>query len=104
MNKEKAHELYDQLMKARKSQYTYSEMVIILTSQYYNIIDLDKLILELDPIEYNIENMRKELLSICESFQKNLNSIDENFSWDKKNEQIYSVEMVKKSCIKFLIK
>jgi len=104
MERELAHTLYDDLMKQGKIQYTVSEIPIILTSQYYNIIDLDKLILELDPENYDIYNMRKELLSICGSFQKNLKLIDEDFSWINKEIQINSVEKVKNSCFDFLRK
>lgn len=89
-------------MNQRKTDYTMSEMIIILTSQYYNIVDLDKIIPDLNPIEYDIPNMKRQLLSICESFQKNLKSINEDFSWPNKDEQLTSVERVKKSCQDYL--
>lgn len=101
MNRETAHYFFDELIKQKKDHYTMSEMIIILTSQYYNIIDLDKLIPELDPNEYDILNMRKELLSICRSYFKNLKSISENFSWNDKNEQVSSVKRVQESCESF---
>lgn len=98
MDKATAHNLFENLMKERKQHYSASEMIVILTSQYYNILDIHKLIPELDPNEYNISNMTKELLSICESFQNNLKSVNENFSWDDKDQQILMVSQIKKSC------
>ncbi|GEM_PF-3559503 len=102
MDREMAHTLFVELMKQRKYQYSMSEMAIILTSQYYNIVDLDKLIPELDPNDYDIHKMRREILSICESFQNNLKLVNEKFSWGDKNEQISSVKKIKKSCLDFL--
>lgn len=97
-----AHNLFEELMQQKKAEYSITDIIIILSSQYYNIVDFDIYISNLNPNDPNIYRFISKLLSVCESFQNNLMSVDANLTWTNKDEQILTVEKVKKSCQSYL--
>ncbi len=74
MNKiEKIHEMANIILKANKSEYTPSEISILLQSQYYNAETLfiqASNFIESDPDSF--VKFSKETISICESFNNNI--------------------------------
>lgn len=94
--KERIHEEADRIFSGKKENYTATEMVILVRSQYYNIEDLFTYGANLKnvDIDEHIE-ISEKIFSICNSFQNNLKLIPDIFSWEDSQYQIARVEGIK---------
>jgi hypothetical protein len=104
MNKiEKIHEMANIILKANKSEYTPSEIAILLQSQYYNAETL--FIQASNFIESNPDSFvefSKETISICESFNNNIQYFPPQMSWDLKDFQEKRINIILKDVTKTL--
>lgn len=104
MNKiEKIHEMANIILKANKSEYTPSEISILLQSQYYNAETLfiqASNFIESDPDSF--VEFSKETISICESFNNNIQYFPPQMSWDLKDFQEKRINIILKDVTKTL--
>lgn len=101
--KEKIHAEADRIFNGQKDNYTVTEMVILVQSQYYNIEDLFTYgaNLKSDDINEHIA-VSERIFSICNSFQNNLKLIPDIFGWEDSKNQIARVDGIKKEVSKSL--
>lgn len=101
--KEKIHAECNRILNSRKENYSVSEMIILVQSQYYNIEDLFTYgaNLKSDNISEHL-TISEEIVSICNSFQKNLKLIPASILWGDSEYQISRVEGIKSEVSKTL--
>jgi len=94
--KERIHEEADKIFNGQKDNYSVTEMVILVQSQYYNIEDFFTYgaNLKSDDINEHIA-VSERIFSICNSFQNNLKLIPDIFGWEDSENQKARVEGIK---------
>ena len=101
--KERIHEEADRIFNGQKDNYSVTEMVILVQSQYYNIEDMFTYGANLKSDDINEHIVISErIFSICNSFQTNLKLIPDIFSWEDSENQKARVEGIKLEMTKSL--
>ena len=94
--KEQIHAEADRIFNGQKENYSVTEMVILVQSQYYNIEDLFTYGANLKSNDANEHiSISEEIFSICNSFQNNLKLIPDLISWEDAEIQISRVKGIK---------
>ena len=94
--KERIHEEADKIFNGQKDNYSVTEMVILVQSQYYNIEDMFTYGANLKSNDINEHiDISKRIFSICNSFQNNLKLIPDIFGWKNSENQKTRVEGIK---------
>tara|TARA_B110000091_G_C13789521_1_gene464989 strand:+ start:1165 stop:1764 length:600 start_codon:yes stop_codon:yes gene_type:complete len=101
--KEKIHAECNRILNSQKENYSVSEMIILVQSQYYNIEDLFTYgaNLKSENISEHL-TISEEIVSICNSFQNNLKLIPASIMWGDSEYQISRVEGIKSEVSKTL--
>ncbi|MFA5300578.1 MAG: hypothetical protein WC389_20515 [Lutibacter sp.] len=101
--KEQIHAEADRIFNGQKNNYTVTEMVILVRSQYYNIEDLFTYGANLTSEDINKHiSISERIFSICNSFQNNLKLIPDIIGWEDSQNQIKRVEGIKSEISKSL--
>jgi hypothetical protein len=101
--KERIHEEADRIFNGQKDNYTVTEMVILVQSQYYNIEDLFTYGANLKSEDINEHiAVSERIFSICNSFQNNLKLIPDIIGWEDSKNQIARVNGIKNEISKSL--
>jgi|TARA_R100001530_G_scaffold35145_1_gene27444 hypothetical protein len=101
--KERIHEEADRIFNGQKDNYTVTEMVILVQSQYYNIEDLFTYGANLKSEDINEHiAVSERIFSICNSFQNNLKLIPDIIGWEDSKNQIARVKGIKNEISKSL--
>lgn len=101
--KEQIHAEADRIFNGQRDNYTVTEMVILVQSQYFNIEDLFTYGANLKSEEINEHiAVSERIFSICNSFQNNLKLIPDIFGWKDSKNQISRVQGIKNEISKSL--